>query len=50
MDDGNKVKEQVKAFIEELWVEKLLTAQKDEPLQSANQKIASVGSKAVQAF
>lgn len=47
MDDGNKVKEQVKAFIEELWVEKLLTMQKDEQLQSANQKTTSVGSKAM---
>ena len=36
MDGGNKVKEQVKALTEELRVEKLLTMQKDEQLQSTN--------------
>ena len=33
-----------------LWMEKLLTVQKDEQIQSANQKIKIVAAKAVQAF
>lgn len=41
MDGWNKVKEKLKALTDKLQVEKLLTMQKDEQLQSTNQKINS---------
>jgi len=47
MDEGNSAKEKVKALTEELRVEKLLIAQKDEQLQVANQKVKIVVAKAV---
>ena len=50
MEAGNIVKEKVKVLTEELRVEKLLTVQKDEQLQSANQWIKSEVANAVQAF
>lgn len=50
MDEGNSSKEKIKASSEELRVEKLLTVQKDEQLQSTIKKINSAGAKAVRAF
>ena len=50
MEEGNTVKEKVKALTKEIKVEKQLTMQKDEQLQSANQKIKFVGAKDVQDF
>ena len=50
MDKGNTTKEKVKALTEELRVKKLLTMQRDEQLQVANQKVKIVAAKAVQAF
>lgn len=50
MDTRNTVKEQAKALAEKLRAEKVLLVQKDDQLQMANQKIASAGFDAVQAF
>ena len=50
MDKGNSSKERVKTLSKELRVERLLTVQKDEQLQFVNQKIDSIGAKAIQAF
>lgn len=50
MDDSNAAKENIKAQAEGLKFKKLLTVQKDEQLQSANQKIKTIAAKAVQAF
>lgn len=50
MDDSNAAKENIKAKAEGLKFKKLLTVQKDEQLQSANQKIKTIAAKAVQAF
>ena len=50
MDERNITKEKVKALIEELRVKKLLTVQRDEQLQVANQKVKIMAAKAVQAF
>ena len=49
-DEGNVTKEKVKDLAEELKTEKLLMVQKDEQLQSANQKIKTVAANAIQAF
>ena len=50
MDDSIASKEKIKALAEELKVEKLLTMQKDEQLQSTNPKVKTVATKAIQAF
>ena len=50
MDEGNTTKVKGKALIEELRVKKLLTVQRDEQLQVANQKVKIMAAKAVQAF
>ena len=50
MNGGNSSKEKIKALSEELRVEKLLTVQKDEQLQSTIKKINSTRAKAVCSF
>ena len=47
MDKGNTTKEKVKALTEELRVKKLLTMQRDEQLQVANQKVKIVAAKVI---
>lgn len=50
MDNGNQMKEQIKALIDDLRAEKLLTEQKDEHLQAINHEVYEVGDNSIQMF